>query len=69
MDKVKAIWEELARPSTDVLLKELRRLKIKVPEGAVRKLVNSHASAQVFHPAPRSNGHIILFCPTQSVSD
>jgi hypothetical protein len=44
-------------------LKELRRLKIKVPEGAVRKLVNSHASAQVFHPAPRSNGHIISFAP------
>jgi hypothetical protein len=40
MDKVRAIWEDLQRPSTDVLLKELRRLKIKVPEGAVRKLVS-----------------------------
>jgi hypothetical protein len=37
--------------------------KIAVPPGAVRAFVNSHASAQVFHPAPRSNGHIISFAP------
>jgi hypothetical protein len=69
MDQVKAIWEDLQRPSADVLLRELRRLKIAVPPGAVRAFVNSHASAQVFHPAPRSNGHIISFAPHICVPD
>jgi hypothetical protein len=63
MDRIKAIWEDLQRPSADVLLRELRRLKVPAPPGEVRAFVNRHASAQVFSPAPRSNGHIVAFAP------
>ena len=63
MDKVKEIWEDLQRPSVTVLLRELRRQKIKVSEAAVRAMVNKQTSSQVFHPGPRSNGHIVAFAP------
>ena len=66
MDQVKTIWRDLGRPGAGVLLKELRRQKIRVPEPAVRRFVAGQASAQVLHAGLKSTGHIISFHP-QSV--